>query len=304
MPEVNETPKNLKPYLFHGVDLRWAKGSKDAVGDCPMCGAEGKFSVEIETSKYQCWRCLEKGEMYTFIRRLWDISYQRGADLTELATNRKISTEVLNEWHITRSIINDDTLIPGYTTTGKLNQLYKYVRTDKGMAVLGTPGMSHCMFGTHLFDASKPNIFVCEGPWDGMALYETFAGLKYIDDTYQVTGNRDISLLANNNILSIPGCGSVGKPFLKWLPLFAGKNVTLMFDNDHPRSHPKTGQYIAPGGLEATKRAAKMLSESASPPLTISFLEWGADGYNEDVKHGADVRDLEYSLIPVPSMEY
>ena len=86
MPKiVDDTPEGLRPYLYHGVELVWKETSKQAEGQCPFCGVD-KFSVEIETTKYRCFRCGESGNNYEFIRWIWDQSYGATMEYEGLAT--------------------------------------------------------------------------------------------------------------------------------------------------------------------------------------------------------------------------
>src|SRR4051812_20952068 len=39
----------LRPYEFHGVYLEPTAGGREALGDCPFCDKESKFSVNTET---------------------------------------------------------------------------------------------------------------------------------------------------------------------------------------------------------------------------------------------------------------
>src|SRR5437879_1902350 len=134
-----ETPKNLRPFLFHGLDLA-TKGSH-AVGDCPFCGKEGKFSVEVETGKWRCFICnigaengkvIQGGNVFTFLRLLWDRSdaATNGAT-TELAKNRGLlDPSTLTRWGVCQSIIDRAWLVPGYAPDGKLCQLCRYAKSN------------------------------------------------------------------------------------------------------------------------------------------------------------------------------
>ena len=33
MPTLDQSPKNLRPYLHHGLDLDWSEGSEQATGE-------------------------------------------------------------------------------------------------------------------------------------------------------------------------------------------------------------------------------------------------------------------------------
>jgi DNA-binding transcriptional regulator YbjK len=129
----------------------------------------------------------------------------------------------------------------------------------------------------------------CEGPWDGMALWETLGQAKDTEKGLAATSNRDRSLLATANVLAVPGCTT----FLEsWLPLFARKHVCLMYDNDYPRTHPTSGKTVAPAAYSAMQRVASILSAAEEPPKSIKWLRWGPDGYDKDLASGFDVRDF------------
>lgn len=307
MPTIREKPpEKLRPFVFHGVDLDWSGGDKNAVGDCPWCGRENKFNVKIETGEWRCLVCGEGttkggGNIYTFIRKLWELSrsssmidtYQT-RQYERLAQDRGLkSTETLKQWGVVQSMLTGDWLIPGHGIDGKLNQLYRYVNR----IVLPTPTLSHQLFGMDTYDPSKEIVFVCEGPWDGMALWESFDQCAWderggdIVDTYD-PGKALLlrrSLRQNRNVLAVPGCNTFNP---KWAPLFEGIEVVLPYDNDHPREHPKTGKSIAPAGISGVKRVSGILSQSSSPPAVIQYLKWGEDGFDPELDSGTDVRDM------------
>lgn len=262
-------PDGLRPYDFHGVTLRWKEGSKEAAGDCPMCGREGKFGVETATSKSSCFVCEWKnGNAVKFLRWLWAESDKRTTDYDDLAKDRRIKPQTLMFWGVARSVITGDWLVPGYGTDGKLIQLYRYVRTAKGMLLLATPTFGHGLFGVDLYDKKKAQVYVCEGPWDAMALWETMGEAKETSDGLAGTANRDRSLLGSASVLAVPGCGVFRSD---WLPLFEGKDVVLMYDSDHPKEHPKTGATIAPAGYAGMVRAAGVLAGTAK---SVNYLMW------------------------------
>ena len=89
MPVANRTPTSaepdrLRPYTFHGVHL-FPNGAAagHAVGDCPFCGKEGKFSVDTGTGLWRCWVCgagtaAGGGNGLVFVRLLYKQCMERG----------------------------------------------------------------------------------------------------------------------------------------------------------------------------------------------------------------------------------
>ena len=80
------------------------------------------------------------------------------------------------------------------------------------------------------------------------------------------------------SVLAVPGCSTF---FESWLPLFAGKRVRLMYDSDHPRQHPKTGQAIPPGGFEGMRRVAGVMAAAKEgPDAQAGRLESGEEPFS------------------------
>ena len=296
---VSSTPKYLKPFIFHGVDLNWEEGSEQATGECPFCGREGKFVVKIETGVWRCLVCSAGsdkggGNVLTFLRLLWSESYDRTTDYSDLATDRKLQyAETLVEWQVCKSITTGDWVVPGYDVKGRMFQLYRYCMLDTGKRrLLATPGLSHQLHGVNLLNPEHGNVFVAEGPWDGMALWEAICRHKELDDGQLVpTANREKSIASNASVLAVPGC-NVFKD--GWDALLAGKRVFLLFDNDYPRLHPLSKKTLEPAGLAGMKRICKILCASKTPPREICYLQWGNNGseYNSQFPDGTDIRDL------------
>lgn len=289
----------LRAFAFHGV--RFQVRGKEAVADCPFCGKEGKFAITRD-GLWRCWVCQEGndndkgggGNLLTFLRCLWRRSYDRTNGATaELAKGRKfLFPETPLLWGLCLSITTRDWLIPAYSLDGKkLEQLYRWQKNDKGkMELRPTPGLGHRIFGTQFFDPKKPTTDLCEGPWDGMALWEVLRSTKEIGDELTETGNEASSLLSETSVLAVPGCGSIGSPFEKWTSLFSGKRLRLWFDSDHPTL--REGRLIPGAGIEAAKRSVRILSTVDQPPKEVSYAKWGEEGYDLDLPSGFDVRDF------------
>lgn len=277
-------PHGLLPYLHHGMDLEIKDGH--GVGDCPLCGAEGKFSADCDSGLWRCWVCgggtdRGGGNPLMFLRLLHEAA---------LDANRTLVSEFLNEvvedrrllnaatpdtWGVCRSKIPPHPwLVPGYSTSGKVDQLYKRVRTQKPngewvWSLLPTPGVweegrghaLHMPPSDHLPERDSVHIF--EGPWDGMAYWEA-------------------AQLQGTNVVAVPGC-NVWRD--EWTVMCRGKHVTIFFDSDHPRRQG-VRTYVA--GYDGVARIAKRLAGVAR---SVSWLRWGREGWDPDKPRGWDVRD-------------
>lgn len=294
-PQRPDVPEKLRPYTFHGVELDW-HGKEDAIGDCPFCGRERKFRVNVKTGLFRCLVCSEGsakggGNSYSFLRSLHSTSEQVDSTgvLEQVAKERGyLSADVLRAFECSASAINDRLMIPGYGADKKLNQLYVRRMVDGKYRPLPTPTHNHHIFGLNLHQ-NKPNVVICEGPWDAMALYEVFSYTKLTGEASEETSNPAESLLSEWDIIATPGC-NVFNP--SWIPLFAGKNVFILFHNDHPRVNEKTKQPIPSAGLAGAKRVTAMLMSGKKKPAGISYMKWGSESYHDESKpSGFDVRD-------------
>lgn len=317
MPVVDSTPPALRPFRFHGFPLKPpTNGSDEAIAECPVC-RDDKFYVNTETSQWNCVKCRDRadaeGNAADFLNWLQEMSQ---ADTSEdgyeaLRSDRGyISTEVLERWGVCASKTTADWLVPGYNAdTGRVGNLYKwtsYGAKDGKRHLMPTPcvngkdGVAHYLHGANLYDHKKPYVFICEGAFDGMALYETMRIAKqHTDGTLSVTGVESDSMLSQCNVIATPGANV----FLEqWLPLFASKSVWVMYDNDHPKKlNPELnghGKVYPPVAWEGMKRVTAMLATHKHPPQSVSFLAWGGvsgdklNDHDPSLPHGYDVRDF------------
>ena len=302
MPKSSETPDTLKPYTHHGLKFEYAPGDKNALATCPWCNRERKFSVRLDNGLWRCFVCnegndngkpIQGGNALVFIRKLHDESFKTTpySEYLALAEDRRLaSPDTLVRWGAAKSTITGLWLLPAYDPTGKLANLYDYRRDNKTgrSRMLPTPTLGHKIFAASVANHQAVNVFWCEGPWDGMAWEETLAGVRPDGRSFAVASDPAQSLLATSLVLSVPGCGTF---FEEWCILSAGKRVFLCYDNDHPRTNPRTGAAIPPGGLSGMERAAYVLSHSPTPPTDIMYMKWGGDGYNLELPDGYDLRD-------------
>ncbi len=296
MPKVDDIPDFLRPYLWLGVDFVDTV-STQARARCPWCDGD-KWFCSSRDGQWDCKTCAVNGNALTFLRQFHELCFETKETLRHQALVEDrglLYPSTLLEWGVVLSPLTDEWLVPGYGTGGKLDQLYRYARLGKRMALLPTPGVwdegqAQALFGMTLWDESKPEVYLCEGPWDGMALYEVLKSAKRhpITDNLGVTGNVGTSLWAEVNVLAVPGCQVFRE---EWTALCAGKQVVFLYDNDHPRE-VKGGTTVEGAGLQGTRRAVQLLLGSEHPPESVRWLQWGEQGHNLDLPSGYDVRDL------------
>lgn len=295
MPRINlmdNAPDALKPYITHGIDLQHRSG-KDSVGTCLYCDREDKFNVNVNTSTFRCVSCGKGGNQYVFIRDLHAMSMEHTTeqDWMLLAEDRKLlSWGALRDWGICRSVTNNNWLIPGFNADGAIVTLYQYVSNGKRMYLLPTATMGHHLLGRNTYDPNKSVVKLCEGLWDGVALYEMLGQCKQnTTGGLELCNNPSDNMLSETNVLGIPSNMVFNEA---WCSLFAGKIVVLMAQNDHERIHEKTNEIVAPASYSGMKRISTMLLAQKAPPEQVLLLKWGERGFNPDLPTGYDVRDL------------
>lgn len=277
--------QNIRVYTFHGVDLTIK--DKEAVGCCPWCNSSDKFTVDIEKSVWRCFVCGENGNQYTFIRKLWQegLELQNATDYSPLVESRGLSIETLKEWGVVKSITTQNFLVPGFSTDGKLTQLYRWMKVDGGKyRLLATPTLGQKIHGMNLYNLKNKNVFLCEGPWDAMKLWEVMKSHKMIKGKIIRTKTKN-NLLKDTNILAVPGCQTFGK---NWHEVFVNKKVYIVYDNDHPKKHPITKKLIKPPAFTGVQTVTSKLAGKAEE---IGYLKWGPKGYDRNLPNGYDLRD-------------
>lgn len=292
---LSEVPEVLRPFVFHGLDLQ--RNGVEFSSDCPFCGREGKMNVNPETTLWRCVVCEAHGNAQSFVARLWEscaASTDRSA-LEPLREHRRLlSVETLAAWGVVVSSVDGGWLVPGRRASGDVCQLYRYVRTGARWVLLATPGLSHGLFGPRVGQKAngRRTVFVHEGPWDGMAAWEVLASSSLDEATGQLAPCRDrkSSVLASVDVVAVPSC-TTWRP--DWSGTTAGRHVALMFDNDHPRTNPKTEKVEPPAAFSGARRMTEnLLADTATRPASVSYLAWGGDAdHDPDLPAGHDVRD-------------
>lgn len=324
-PTGTDIPDTLKPYVFNGVDLTTGSKGKEALGECPFCGVEDKFHVNLATGKARCWYCsIDEGKKkskgginkHSFVRLLHKKATQetRSKDLVKLGEERGIDPEALKAWGWAKHPILDNWCIPGYNQKGVMCNLYRWVRVrgkddQWERRLLPTPTMGHHLFGMNLFDETADETYICEGPWDGPALWQSMGSHKFGKTRLLRTKHRDRSLLQRVNVLAMPGIQSFVEG---WCEIFDGVHTVFMFDNDHPKHRcakcretypyvdgdgdkrtkcPKCKSkltVIAPAAFQAVQRCSGIVGKVTD---RVSYLSWGPQGYTTSLPSGTDVRD-------------
>lgn len=306
MPKLAEYPVALQPFIHNGLDID-IRGD-EAIGDCPFCGREGKFSVETERGVWKCWSCTEGsdkggGNIYTFISLLYEMGKKKDKNHTLLKQYAKekniINLDTLYKWGVFIHPITDELALAGFNKEGSVTNIYRYLEdheTEK-MRWMVTKGLHHTLLGISLFNKNKKNIFLCEGLHDAMCLYETLGFIKSEVDEKEdslelsFTSSEEESILQDYNILAVPSASIFQE---RWVEIFSRKKVILLPHNDHPRKNKETGKIYESVGYSGMRRVSQEICSCDSPPESVEYLSWNPTGedHNPLLESGYDIRDL------------
>lgn len=295
------SPDVLKPFTSHGLEFGSPSGGQ-AKGDCPFCD-KPKFYVNVKTGQFDCKSCQSRGNVYSFFKKFWEEVCVIEEDLYEKISSEKglLSTpDELSLWlrwnPLTRKWVS-----PGYNGDGKINQLYRYVKdVDSGkMRWMATGGLSEGTedklglfgLGQGLWNPKCEEVYVCEGLFDGIVLWESMRGAKRTSSgNLCATAATSSSLLSKCSVVCVPGA-NVWKE--QWGKVIAGRRVYLMYDNDHPRKNDR-GMEVGLAGSRGARAAVEKMANYAEKPQSIHWLDWSGDGkgYNETIPDGHDIRDM------------
>jgi hypothetical protein len=247
MPKILPEGKDYsKLFQTLGINLN-VNGSVNAPAEaCPYCGGT-KFSANIDNGLWQCFRCQKKGNPTDMIRDVHQRHLERTSerDYQDLRERRGgISLQMLRHHDLAYDKSLQRWLIPFKNREGNVMtlQLY-YLRDGRKMNL---PGIGTYLFNFNaLPDDKKLWVFLCEGPFDAIAL------------DYALDTKRDRYV-----ILAIPGTFKE-----EWVSYFAGRKVRCLFDNDA-------------GGKIHNERVEKLLAPKAAE---LTFLRWPEEINSKDI---------------------
>lgn len=271
--KTNQLPRNIRAYQFHGVDLGGKDDGRQIACNCLFCDREGKMSIVKDTGQFRCVVCQESGNTVTFLRALHEMSMENTseADYKQLARDRGlITTSILKKWGVCKSVLNGNWLVPGGNFNGKLVNLYRWAKIEGKYKLLSSPALPPGIFGYDDYDFDCETAFFLEGWGNGLALAELLKKMK-----------------EPASVLSSPGATVFNDG---WGEFFRGKDVVICCDNDHPRKNVKTKKTIEGAGLSGVKKAASIIKQAG--PASMRYNSWGKAGFNKNIDHGFDIRDL------------
>lgn len=241
---------SCKAYVKHGFI---PKDSNDTQiwGLCPFCAKENKMYVSIESKAWDCKVCGRSGGFQSFLNQMAEhCALQfRGKIAIDLSKNRGISLSALKHFKVGYNEITSQYVVPVYKLDGKEIFDLRYYRNKK---LWSTPSCKVALFNWQEIANCKGTVWLCEGEWDGMAMFDALSQL---------------SIDHNDIAVAVPGANTFKA---EWSEILRGKVVRVLYDNDK-------------AGIDGAIKVYKNLSECKDK----KFIHW-----EENRKEGFDIRDL------------
>lgn len=241
-------------------------GGSQVAGNCIFCGDKSRFYVNPATKKWDCKVCGKAGGYLSFITEAYEMS-SSGHSLQPLSDHRSIQVKTLERFNVRYLSVASKFLIPLYTDVEHKHfaDIRLYDLSEKKPKLKSTAGCSPTLINFDLLSSSDcDTVWLCEGEWDTMVMDEIIENL----------GERRSSIS-----VGVPGALTF-KP--EWIPMFRGKKVRVVYDNDFART--VNGKEVRGTGEIGMKKVYSMLVGSVED---IQFIHW-PDGTPDHY----DIRDF------------
>lgn len=272
-------------YYTLGVPLT-NQGSQ-GLGDCPFCGKEQHFFVNLESGMFDCKVCGTQGNCHSFIDQIYKSSAPANGFAEELSEYRGISPETFLKMGL-RELPSGEYVVPcySYSTNKKrvvvsnmLRLDWKEVEDEETKQTYLKPFWKKCpnpakvtLYNQQTIRKGVKALIICEGEWDAMALTEAMAHVRRRNGQLVNRADPDWegNLLKEYAIVAVPGAMTFqGK---SWASLLEDQEIWLAYDNDK-------------GGYEGLDKVLKQLQELGKPIKGVQVVQWREGDPN-------DLRDL------------
>ena len=253
---------NIMAFKQHGFTPVGTSGTDNIIGNCVFCGGD-KFFVNAETKMWDCKHCGKNGGFLTFLRDVVEfcVHGMGRRELRELVDNRGLSSSTLRHHQLGFNTVTGRYMLPVFDMNHE--NVWDIRSYNIGDRLISTAGCTTALFGWEdLQRTDYDTIWLCEGEWDRMAMWEVI----------QAEGlTRDIAV-------GVPGAGTFKN---EWTVYFKDKDVNVVYDHDYDKVvNGKLRKGAGPAG------AVKVYERLRSAAHDLRFVHWP-----EKYKDGYDLRD-------------
>jgi hypothetical protein len=259
-----ETPETLKPYEFHS--LEFSINGTEAKSDCPSCGAVNKLFISKKTGQYDCKLCGNSGNKYTFMTEIHSNLLSSTSD-QDYKRIKKLRGNLFPEDFLKKHELcldeNDQVVVP-IKVPGNENLSNLRSWNPKNKVFYNTPTCCSLYFESW---SKEGPVYICEGEWDALSLRYLMIRAKHKEKC---------------SIVAVPGANTFKDG---WTKHFQGRDVVLLYDNDHDKQRPTGGTFNP--GKDGMEMVSKKLTGIAN---SISKINWEKIDHVE-LTDGFDIRD-------------
>lgn len=228
----------VKAYCQHGFVPESEQGNQ-IVGDCPFCSRALKFYVNEDNKKWDCKVCERFGGFLTFLSEMTKLCEKRltKEKATWLSKSRGVSIATLKYAHVGFNPLTNHYTLPTFQADG---ETVADLRIYTNGRLISTSGCKTGLWNSASLMNNDGQVWLCEGEWDGLAMWEIIAGLE--------------------PVVAVPGA-AVFKP--QWINMMRDRKVIALYDNDQPG---RTGAIKAFNLLHPVTRELRFLHWSPETP--------------------------------------
>lgn len=246
---------NLGAFIQHGFQPEQIGGQQ--VQGYSIFSGENSMWVHPTKKMWSCNKTGKNGGFKTWIQEV--VKHCRdniGMGMGKLVKDRGLLRKTIRHHEIGYNEVTDRYIVPIYDGNGDSFsdvKVYDMNAKSKKWKFVSTSGMTNSLYGQHTVKGSNGTIWLCEGEWDAIAMWEILQSVG----------------LENDITLAVSG-GTTFKN--EWHGIFKDRDVRVLYDHD------KTG-------FRGQNKVHKSIS---SLVRSIQYVHWDSI---DNVKDNFDLRD-------------
>ena len=266
----------LDVFKCHGVDFSYTQGDQE-IGRCPFCTKKDHFYVNKCTGQWDCKKCGESGNIWTFLKKYADMVYSNTttAQYKTLAKARGLAISALRGWKLSWDGMY--WLMPVLIASKICRDIRRW--KPKTSMVMSTKGCKSQLYGGYKAAKAK-TIWLCEGEWDTIAM------------SWLLERNGAL----NQRAVGVPGASTFKD---EWVEQFTNKSVYLCYDKDIAGEQ---GTLKAFNKLSNVTQKIKIIKWPATLPDKYDIRDFIQNSTRENKRPPQMLKELKTFLAPPSKM--